>query len=97
MQLVGIQIYNFNIARIKNNRKKWNYVYIAFFSNDEQYYYIYETQFFSLQCPLLATSKNTFFYMFLKANNNCISIMGWRVGVCGLGVYVFCRIGYACL
>jgi len=24
VQLVGIQIYNLNIARIKNNTKKWN-------------------------------------------------------------------------
>ena len=27
MQLVGIQIYNLNIARIKNNTKKWNVGY----------------------------------------------------------------------
>ena len=30
MQLVGIQIYNLDIARIKNNAKKWNSLFIMF-------------------------------------------------------------------
>ena len=62
---------------------------LLFFSNDEQYRYIYETLFFLLQCPLSATSKVTFSCMFLKVNNNYTSITGWRASLCGLGVVFF--------